>query len=266
MHDRMDRMLPSNAPAPAFVRSSDGTAIATYDFGERDAPAVIAVHGFASNALGNWHAAGWTRDLTRAGFRVIAIDQRGHGSSEKPLDPAAYEMSVLVGDVLTVLDAYDIEQAAYLGYSLGSRVGWHAARVFPDRFDRAILGGFPHGNPLSNFRLDAARTYIADGIRTGDALTDTYLQLAEGVAGNDLNALVSLVAGTRAGPHPDPENPPTQPILFATGANDPIIPESQGLAAAAPNGRFLSIDGRHHFNAPTARQFRDAALSFLVES
>ncbi len=47
--------------------SPDGLPIATYDFGDPDAPVVVAVHGFASGALLNWHASGWTRDLLRAG-------------------------------------------------------------------------------------------------------------------------------------------------------------------------------------------------------
>lgn len=261
----MEGMLSPTAPAPVFVDSTDGTAIATYEFGAPGDPVVLAVHGFASSALGNWHAAGWTRDLTRSGFQVIALDQRGHGASDKPEDPAAYSVAALVADALAVLDAYNVDEAAYLGYSLGSRVGWHAANELPHRISRAVLGGLPHGNPLNNFRVDEARQYIADGIRTGDQLTDSYLQMAEGVAGNNLNALVSLVEGTRSGPHPDPANPPGQPILFATGADDPIVAESQGLAAATPNGRFLTIAGRHHLNAPTARQFRDAAVAFLTE-
>jgi pimeloyl-ACP methyl ester carboxylesterase len=261
----MREMLIPTPPAPHFVASADGTRIASYEFGTPGDPVVLAVHGFASSALGNWHAAGWTRDLTRSGFRVIAIDQRGHGASDKPEEPTAYSVAALVADVRAVLDAHQIDTAAYLGYSLGSRVGWHAARALPERIHRAILGGLPHGNPLNNFRIDQARRYIADGIRTDDQLTDSYLRMAEGVAGNNLNALVSLVEGTRSGPHPDPADPPAQPILFATGSDDPVIAESQGLAAAAPNGTFLTVTGRHHLNAPTSRQFRDAAVAFLSE-
>ena len=62
--------------------SSDGVAIATYEWGDPDAPTVVAVHGFASSAIANWHVTGWTRELTRAGLHVIALDQRGHGASD----------------------------------------------------------------------------------------------------------------------------------------------------------------------------------------
>jgi hypothetical protein len=64
---------------------------------------------------------------------------------------------------------------------------------------------------------------------------------------------------------PDPANAPSRPILFATGSQDAIIAGSRTLAEAAPNGRFFEIPGRHHFNAPGSRAFKDAALAFFAE-
>jgi pimeloyl-ACP methyl ester carboxylesterase len=260
--DRGVSLLPP-AAEPKRVMAPDGVPLATYDLGDPDAPVVVAVHGFASSAYANWVATGWVRELNRAGFRVLALDQRGHGSSGKPHDPAAYSMAVLVDDVRTVLDTYLVDEAAYVGYSLGARVGWHAllggAHVIP----RAVLGGIPDGDPLTRFRVDAARAYIADGTPVDDRLTEAYLSMAEGIPGNDLAALVALVEGMRGGEQPDPADPPQQPVLFAAGSEDPIAPASQRLAAAAPHGEFLLIEGRNHFNAPTARAFRTGALAFL---
>ena len=45
------------------------------------------MHGFASSCRDNWVSTGWVRDLTRAGFRVLGVDQLGHGASDKPHDP-----------------------------------------------------------------------------------------------------------------------------------------------------------------------------------
>jgi hypothetical protein len=67
----------------------------------------------------------------------------------------------------------------------------------------------------------------------------------------------------RGGVQPDPENPPQQPVLFATGSEDSILEKSRALAAAAPQGTFFEIPGRNHFNAPTSKDFRAAALEFL---
>ena len=141
----------------------DGVPIATYDLGDPDGPVVLAVHGFASSAYANWIATGWVRELNRAGYRVLAIDQRGHGRSGKPHDPAAYSMALLVQDVQTVLDTYLIDEAVYVGYSLGARVGWHAAVGGTYAITRAVLGGIPDGDPLTRFRVDEAKAFIADG-------------------------------------------------------------------------------------------------------
>jgi len=246
------------------VLSADGLNLATYDFGdENDAPVVLAVHGFASSAIANWQATGWVRELTRAGYRVVALDQRGHGASDKPRDSAAYTMAALVSDVLTVLDSYVLGEVAFVGYSLGARVGWHAAIEMPTRISRAVLGGIPDGDPLTRFRVDEARAFIQDGIEIEDRLSRAYLEMAAGIRGNDLAALVALVEGMRGSPQPDPLNPPVQPLLFATGAEDSILEKSRMLAQSTPHGTFFEIPGRNHFNAPTARAFRNRALEFL---
>jgi hypothetical protein len=62
---------------------------------------------------------------------------------------------------------------------------------------------------------------------------------------------------------PDQARPPQQPILFATGTDDAIIERSRALAASTPAGIFTEIPGRHHFNAPGSRVFRQAAIDFL---
>ena len=256
-------MITPEAPPAREVLSPDGEWIATYEWGDLDAPVVMAVHGFASSGLLNWQVTGWVRDLLRAGFRVIAIDQRGHGDSSKPHEPGKYTMELLVADLLAVMDGYMVNDAAVVGYSLGARVGWHAALELPDRVTRAVLGGIPDGDPLTRFRVDEARAYIADGIAVEDRLTAAYVQMASGIRGNDLSALVALVEGMRGGLQPDPANPPRQPVLFATGSEDAILEKSRTLAASAPQGSFFEVPGRNHFNAPTSRQFRDAAIEFL---
>ena len=251
-------------PAPQSVISADGTPIATYDLGDPAGPVVLAVHGFASSAYANFVATGWVRELERAGFRVIAIDQRGHGASGTPHDPAAYSMELLVTDVRTVLDTYLIDEAAYVGYSLGARVGWHAAVDTGPAITRAVLGGIPDGDPLTRFHVDQAKARIEHGTPVTDPLTQAYFTMAMLNPGNDLRALVALVEGMRGGAQPDPADPPLQPVLFAAGEQDPILAASERLAAATPQGEFLLIPGRNHFNAPTARAFREGALEFLT--
>jgi hypothetical protein len=96
-----------------------------------------------------------------------------------------------------------------------------------------------------------------------DPLTGAYLKMAGAIPDNDLEALVALVQGMRGGPQPHAANAPTQRVLFATGSDDKILAASKALADATPNASFFEIPGRNHFNAPTSRAFRDAAIEFL---
>ena len=144
-------------------------------------PVVLAVHGFASSAYANWIATGWVRELNRAGYRVLALDQRGHGRSGKPHDPGAYSMALLVEDVQTVLDTYLVDEAVYVGYSLGARVGWHAAVEGTSAITRAVLGGIPDGDPLTRFRVDEAKA----SSRPASPLTDRLTQRLPHDGGGD---------------------------------------------------------------------------------
>jgi pimeloyl-ACP methyl ester carboxylesterase len=244
----------------------EGFQLATYAWGDPDAPTVLCVHGFGSSTLDNWVSTGWVRDLTRAGLRVLAVDQRGHGASEKPHDPRAYTMPELVGDLLTVLDTYLIDDVAYLGYSLGGRVGWQFAVDAPGRVRRAVLGGIPDGTPLARLRIDEARAFAEDGIPVADPMTSRYVTLSQRVAGNDLRALIALAEGMRLREtEPDPDRPPLQPVLVATGSDDPILEQSRALADCAPQGAFFEIPGRNHVTAPGSRDFRRVGVEFLLE-
>ena len=90
--------------------------------------------------------------------------------------------------------------------------------------------------------------------------------MAAGIPGNDRLALIDLVEGMRGGTQPDEANPPQQPVLFATGSEDPILPSSRRLADATPRGEFFEIPGRDHFNAPTSKHFRERAIEFLAST
>jgi pimeloyl-ACP methyl ester carboxylesterase len=258
--------LLTDLPDPQWVMASDGVRLATYDFGDDpSAPVVVAVHGFSSSAADNWVITGWVRDLTDAGFRVLAYDQRGHGASGKPHDPSAYSMDQLVADLETVVDTWLLDDVGYLGYSLGGRVGWFGAIELPHHITRAVLGGISDGDRLAGFDLDAARLHAATGAPIADRLTHAYVSVAERNPANDVEALIALVEGMRGGAQPDPAEAPQQPVLFATGTEDSIIDISRELAAATPHGRFLEIPGRTHFNAPPSREFRRAGVEFLRE-
>src|SRR5579864_9206468 len=108
---------------------------------EGEGEPIVLVHGFASNKEVNWVAPGWVSTLTRAGRRVIALDNRGHGASTKLYDPAAYHSAIMADDVRALLDHLGLPRADVMGYSMGSRNTAFLAMANPERMRSGILGG-----------------------------------------------------------------------------------------------------------------------------
>src|SRR5437660_4772512 len=102
---------------------------------------IILVHGFASNKEINWLHPGWVTTLTRAGRRVIALDNRGHGASTKLYDPAAYHSARMADDIRALLDHLELGSADVMGYSMGARISAFFALAHPQRLRRVIFGG-----------------------------------------------------------------------------------------------------------------------------
>ena len=85
--------------------SSDGVRIAFIDVAPTiDGEPILLIHGFASNHRINWVNPRWVETLSKAGRRVVAFDNRGHGASEKLYDPAAYHSAIMARDAANLLD------------------------------------------------------------------------------------------------------------------------------------------------------------------
>ena len=87
--------------------SSDGVRIAFIDVapeGSDLGEPILLIHGFASTHRINWVNPRWVDTLSKAGRRVIAFDNRGHGRSEKLYDPAAYHSTAMARDAANLLD------------------------------------------------------------------------------------------------------------------------------------------------------------------
>src|SRR4051794_1168491 len=82
---------------------------------------VFMVHGFATSRAENWRRLGWYGAFERKNYRLVALDLRGHGESDKPHDPSAYGVEALVGDIVGLMDHLDLGRVDLLGYSMGSR-------------------------------------------------------------------------------------------------------------------------------------------------
>lgn len=115
-----------------FVEADDGVRLHVQDLGE--GPPVVFVAGFGLD-----HTV-WDREvrlLTDRGHRVICVDQRGHGWSDKPLH--GYDIDRLARDLVTVLENLGVGEATAVGWSFGGQTAFKAAILAPERITHLVL-------------------------------------------------------------------------------------------------------------------------------
>jgi len=100
-----------------------------------DGPPLILQHGLTSK-LDKWNWYGYVDELKRS-YRVISVDARGHGKSDKPYDVSLYDRKIMASDIVSVMDRENIDMAHYMGYSMGGSIGFGLAEAFPQRFGEA---------------------------------------------------------------------------------------------------------------------------------
>jgi len=122
-----------------FVR--EGLAFTVRDDGPIDGPVVIALHGFPQTAA-CWSSV--TPSLADAGFRVLALDQRGYSAGAQPQDVRSYAMAELAADVLALADAAGTARFHLLGHDWGAAVAWWLAGHRPDRVATLTAVSVPH--------------------------------------------------------------------------------------------------------------------------
>jgi pimeloyl-ACP methyl ester carboxylesterase len=242
----------------------DGVEIAFLDEGEGEP--VVLVHGFASTAQVNWLHPGWIATLTRAGRRVIALDNRGHGASSKLYDPAAYHSARMAEDVRALLDHLDVPRADVMGYSMGARITAFFALAHPSRLRRAVLGGLGIrlvdgvGLPES-IALALEAPSLA---QVSDPTGHMFRAFAEQTK-SDLKALAACIRGSRQTSTREEVAAIRAPVLVAVGTKDTIAGSAQELAALLPSGTPLDIPGRDHMLAVGDKVFKSAVLTFLAQ-
>jgi pimeloyl-ACP methyl ester carboxylesterase len=101
---------------------------------------VILLHGFSQSRQA-WREAGFVDALLRAGRQVVLVDLRGHGESDKPHGPDAYDLTEQTADVVLVFDVLSLRRASFLGYSMGGAVAMAMALHFAGRCRGAVIGG-----------------------------------------------------------------------------------------------------------------------------
>ena len=240
---------------------SDGVRLHYEVHGPEAGRPIVLVHGFASDYQLNWVGTRWQETLIGAGFKVIGLDCRGHGQSDKPHDPAAYRTEIMAGDIVRLLDNAGVHEAAYLGYSMGARIGLQVVMDHPSRLTRAVLGGIGTAGALD--RSDAIARALLAGEPTDDPVAQTFFKFAAERPTNDLVALAACIRGLRPNADPAQLARIRTPILIVVGDHDTIARGAPDLVELVPSARLVTIEGRDHMSAVPARDFKRAALEFL---
>jgi pimeloyl-ACP methyl ester carboxylesterase len=179
---------------------SNGVQISYVDSG-RGVP-VVLLHGFTGSYSRHWEGPGVMKALETAGYRVIAMDCRGHGQSGKPRDSGQYGLE-MVRDVVRLLDRLNIERAHIVGYSMGGAIASQLLVKYSKRvLTVTLLGSGWEGEDLK-------------------ALTSQMLAMADGFDHKDANALIRGVSASGQSGPTDAEVAAATADLFAR--NDPQV-------------------------------------------
>lgn len=238
---------------------------------------VVLLHGFAVNADLNWRWPGITAALARR-FRVIALDLRGHGLSDKPHEPGRYGME-MAADIPRLLDQLGIARAHVVGYSLGGIITLKLATTEPGRLlSAAVLGA--GWEPVEHSPLLEALEGLVQGLEKGRGIRPLAAHLGPGRdrPGPAHTALVwvmtrffndgpALAAMIRALPELAVAEGALAripvPVLSIVGEHDPLRPGADALKGRIPDLTRVLLPGADHIRALWHPGFREALLAFL---
>lgn len=105
-----------------------------------EGPLILLCHGFPETKRSWIHQ---INALAHAGYRAVAPDMRGYGSTDAPERPDQYTVFHVVGDLVALLDTLGEKQAVVVGNDWGATIAWQAALMRPDRFRAVAALGVP---------------------------------------------------------------------------------------------------------------------------
>jgi pimeloyl-ACP methyl ester carboxylesterase len=204
-----------------------------------------------------WGDLGYVAAL-RDDYRLVLIDQRGFGASDKPHQPGAYDLDAMASDVIAVLDDLGIPQAHIWGYSMGARIAWGLAHFHRERCRSLIIGAdFPFepdpAEPMPEWmrgQVEMLQHGQESFVTALMSLFAPWLKLewdwAERLAGMDLQALMAQRAIPRrvgllqALPGLD------VPCLLYAGDQDPYLGFLEGWVKRLGNASLVALPSTTH--------------------
>jgi pimeloyl-ACP methyl ester carboxylesterase len=239
---------------------------------------VLLIHGFIINLEANWTLPGTIKGLSKD-YQVIALDNRGHGKSDKPHDLKKYGLE-MAEDAARLLDHLKIQKAHIVGYSMGAVITVKLLATHPERFLTATLGG--HGG-LKEGADTSFYDQLADSLDQGKGLglmitrltppgqpppTEEQIKFINAtlLASNDPKALAAVARGFKELMVPWDKLEANQvPTLALIGEQDPLkkgVDELKGKMANLTITVIKEADHRTAFGRP---EFIKALQEFLAE-
>ena len=252
----------------------DNEGVKIYYEIEGEGPNLFMIHGFAANIDINWRLPNWIKTLKDEN-RLILIDCRGHGKSDKPTDPVQYGIKMLE-DITKLMDNLSIEKANFFGYSMGARLTLYTLINHPERVNCAILGGFvlpPPSDKQTSFRYDSViNAFKAESIeQVKDPMGKEFRRFAEST-GADLNALAAVMMAYQQAPEDTYTTRPdykkvlkkvSVPVLTVVGTDDFLPGDKALFAKLVPNACHFQIQGRDHLTVVPDPKFHAVVKAFL---
>jgi pimeloyl-ACP methyl ester carboxylesterase/tetratricopeptide (TPR) repeat protein len=125
----------TNLPRYGDISLETGVRLRYAEQGDENGLPVILLHGYGDSSVSYSRV----MPLMDAKYRVFALDQRGHGESDRP--ESGYKFADFAADVLAFMDAKKIKKAIIVGHSMGSFVAQHIAVNAPERVEKLVLIG-----------------------------------------------------------------------------------------------------------------------------
>lgn len=261
-------VMDAEIEAPAEVRQgdfvvSDGVRIHYMQAGS--GVPVVLLHGYTSCCDASWFADGVAKELART-HRVIGIDARGHGRSEKPHDPAKYDGDRMPKDVIEVLDHLGVQRAHFHGYSMGGGIVAHLMARHPDRFITASFGGSGVRETDPALAAEAAER-DPKGL---DPQQDAGRAHLAGRADRDGEALRCVQEGREARPSTAPPLDLATigfPVQAINGEFDAPVSKTQRMQRELKDFQSVILPGRGHNTVTThpftPRLYIDSIAAFV---
>ncbi|MEO7211382.1 alpha/beta hydrolase [Mucilaginibacter sp.] len=239
----------------AYYTSFDGTKI-YYEVKGEGFP-VVMLHGFTGTAQG-WKNGALYGDLLKEGYKVILLDMRGNGHSDKPHTDAGYNNDAEAKDVMGLVTSLGIKKYNVVGYSRGSIIT-SRVMVLDKRVHKAVMGGMgaDYTNPNWERRIHAWKALA------GDTTLHDVDDMMVWINKNPFDK-VALAMQQKHQPSTSPAELAKVkiPVLLIDGTEDTTNGDVNDLKKLIPTATMAAVPGDHNSAGKTI-QFSNAIIHFL---